>query len=274
MQGHGHGGFSTELLFLIPAVAAAAAYWAGALSARSRGWPLHRALLFTAGVGAVLATVLDPLATRSHEDFAVLGGVHLLAGMLGPLLLVLSRPVTLALRTLDVVPARRLAGLLRSRPLRFLTFPVTAAVLNVGGMVLMFRTGIFAAMQDSQPVHWLVTFHLAAAGYLYTAALVGRDPMPHRGGIRLRAAVLVASAAAHNVLAKSLYADPPPGVPQAAGEAGALVLYYGGGLVELALVILLCRQWYVSARPGKPVAPGADPGSDPGADPGSDQRAR
>lgn len=249
MDHHQSGGFSVELLFLIPAAAAVAAYWAGTVSARSRNWPLHRAVLFTAGVAAVLITVLDPLAARSHTHFAVLSYTHLLAGMLGPLLLVLSRPVSLALRTLDVVPARRLSRVLRSRPLRFLTFPVTAAVLNVGGMVVMFRTGVFTAMQESPPVHWLVTFHLAAAGYLYTAALVGRDPMPHRARLRLRAVVLVLSAAAHNILAKSLYADPPAGVDRANGEAGALILYYGGGVVELVLMFLLCRQWYSAQRP-------------------------
>lgn len=249
MDHHQPGGFSVELLFLIPAAAAVAAYWAGAVSARSRNWPLHRAALFTAGAAAVLVTVLDPLAARSHADFAALSYAHLLAGMLGPLLLVLSRPVSLALRALDVVPARRLSRFLRSRPLRFLTFPVTAAVLNVGGMVLMFRTDLFTAMQESPPVHWLVTFHLAAAGYLYTAALVGRDPMPHRAGLRLRAVVLVLSAAAHNILAKSLYADPPAGVDQINAEAGALILYYGGGVVELVLMFLLCRQWYSAQRP-------------------------
>jgi putative membrane protein len=249
VHGHEQGGSGAELVFLIPAAAAAAAYWAGALSSRSRGWPVHRALLFTAGVVAVLATVLNPLAAQSHQDFAVLAVAHVLAGMLGPLLLVLSRPVSLALRTLDVVPARRLAGVLRSRPLRVLTFPLTAAALNVGGMVVMFRTGVFAAMQDSMPVHWLVTFHLAAAGYLYTAVLVGRDPMPHRAGFGFRAAVLIGATASHNILAKTLYAQPPPRVPQAAGEAGAMILYYGGGAVELAVVVLLCRQWYVSTRP-------------------------
>ncbi|WP_181034668.1 cytochrome c oxidase assembly protein [Arthrobacter sp. 08Y14] len=249
MHEHQPGGFGVELLFLVPAAAAVTAYWAGALSSRSRPWPWYRAVLFTAGAAAVLATVLDPLATRSHANFAVLGIAHLLAGMLGPALLVLSRPVSLALRSLDVVPARRLSRMLRSRPVRFLTFPVTAAVLNIGGMVLMFRTGLFTAMQESAPIHWLVTFHLVAAGYLYTASLVSRDPMPHRAGFRLRAAVLILSAAAHNILVKTLYADPPPGVMPADGQAGALILYYGGGMVEIALMFLLCRQWYLSARP-------------------------
>lgn len=249
MHGHASGAASVELLFLLPAAAVVAAYWAGTLSARSGDWPLHRALLFSAGVAVVLATVLNPLAARSHQDFTALALSHVLAGMLGPLLLVLARPVSLALRTLAAVPARQLARVLRCRLLRFLTFPVLAAVLSVGGMFVMFRTGVFTAMQESLPVHWLVTFHLVAAGYLYTAALVGRDPMPHRTGFGLRAAVLVSAAAAHNILAKTLYADPPAGVPQASAETGALVLYYAGGVVELALVFLLCRHWYASSRP-------------------------
>lgn len=247
---HDHGsGFPVESLFLIPAVAAVMAYWTGALSGRSRHWPWWRTLLFTAGVAAALATVLDPLAYLSHSDFTVLSVSHVLAGMVAPLLLVLSRPFTLALRSLDPYPARRLARLLRSPFVRFLAFPVTAAVLNTGGMLVMFRTGLFNAMRDSMPVHWLVTFHLLAAGYLFTASIIGRDPSPHRSSLRLRAIVLVLSIAAHNILAKSLVGNPPPGLSEAAAESGALVMYYGGGVVELVLILLLCRQWYHSARP-------------------------
>ncbi|MDM7990778.1 cytochrome c oxidase assembly protein [Arthrobacter sp. zg-Y877] len=259
MHSHGGGDFPAESLFFIPAVVAVVAYWAGALSPRSGRWPWYRTALFTLGVAAVLATVLNPLARLAHEDFAVLSLSHLLAGMLSPLLLVLSRPFTLALRTLDVFPARRLSRLLRSRFARFLSFPVTAALLNTGGMILMFRTGLLQSMQESMPVHWLVTLHLLAAGYLFTASIVGRDPSPHRSGYRLRAAVLVLSIAAHNILAKSIYADPPPGISAAAAEQGALVMYYGGGVLELALIVLLCRQWYASARPRGRVASTASP---------------
>ncbi|MCC9175518.1 cytochrome c oxidase assembly protein [Arthrobacter sp. zg-Y179] len=247
---HNHGSdFPVESLFFIPAVVALVAYWAGARSPRSGRWPWHRTAFFTLGVAAVLVTVLNPLAELAHQDFAVLSFSHLLAGMLSPLLLVLSRPFTLALRTLDVFPARRLSRVLRSRFARFLSFPVTAALLNTGGMILMFRTGLLQAMQQSMPVHWLVTFHLLAAGYLFTASIVGRDPSPHRAGYRLRAIVLVLSIAAHNILAKGIYADPPPGIPAASAETGALVMYYGGGILELVLIVLLCRQWYASARP-------------------------
>lgn len=256
MHSHGDGGFPAESLFFIPAVVALVAYWAGALSPRSGSWPWHRTVFFTLGVAAVLATVLNPLAELSHTDFAVLSFSHLLAGMVSPLFLVLSRPFTLALRTLDVYPARRLSRLLRSGFVRFLGNPVTAAVLNTGGMFLMFRTGLLDAMQDSMPVHWLVTFHLLAAGYLFTASIIGRDPSPHRAGYRLRAVVLILSIAAHNILAKGIYADPPPGIEPAAAEQGALVMYYGGAAVEMVLIVLLCRQWYQWSRPRSRIASG------------------
>ncbi|MBD7995187.1 cytochrome c oxidase assembly protein [Arthrobacter sp. Sa2CUA1] len=241
---HQPGGLPVDLLLLIPAAAAAAAYWAGVLSPRSGVWPVYRSVAFTAGTAAVLVTAAGPLPAQAHGNFALMAVSHVLAGMLGPLLLVIARPVTLALRTMDPVPARRLVRVLRSIPARFLAHPVTAAVLSMGGMVLMFRTPLFDAMRTELPVHWLVTFHLAAAGYLWTAALIGRDPNPHRASLRLRAAVLVLTMAAHNVLAKSLYATPPAGIRTDQGEAGAMVLYYAGGAVELAVIFLLCLQWY------------------------------
>lgn len=253
---HSTGSMPVELLFLAPAGAAAAAYWAAALAPRSGTWPMLRTLSFTAGIAAVLATVAGPFAERAHADFTLLSFSHVLAGMLGPALLVLGRPATLALRIMDPVPSRRLVRLLRSLPARFLAFPVTAAVLNAGGMLVMFRTPVFDAMRTQAPVHWLVTFHLLAAGYLWTAALIGRDPNPHRASLPLRAGVLILTIAAHNVLAKSLAAAPPPGITAGEAESGAMAMYYAGGAVELLVVFIFCLQWYRSpgtrkARPAE-----------------------
>lgn len=248
---HSAGAFPAEFLFLVPALAAAAAYVAGVRSDRAAGWPAGRTAAFLLGLSLALLTVLGPLPALAHTDFTWLALSHVAAGMLAPLLLVLSRPVTLALRVMDKMPARRAVRLLRSAPARFLTHPLTAAVLSIGGMFLMFRTPLFGAMATLAPVHWLVSFHLVAAGYLWTAALIGRDPNPHRAGPRLRAAVLVATAAAHNILAKSLYGDPPAGVPAAAAEAGAMAMYYAGGAVEIAVMTIFCLQWYRSQAPDR-----------------------
>ena len=66
--------------------------------------------------------------------------------------------------------------------------------------------------------------------------------MPNRPRPAVRAAVLVAVAASHAVLAKHLYGSPPAGVPPTSAEQGAMLLYYGGDAMELVLAALLCRR--------------------------------
>jgi len=235
---HNHGDFPAESLFLIPAVAAAAAYWAGAVSKRSRAWPYRRLVSFLAGVLTVLLTVLEPLAGWAHIDFGALALSHVLAGMAGPLLLVLSHPVDLALRTLDPGPAARLRRSVHSPAARALTHPVTATVLVAAGMWAMFHTPLLSAMQQSMPVHWLVTVYLTATGCLFTAAVLDCGPSPH--GIRLRAGALAATAALHAGSAAVLLVFPPAGSGSTA--AGALVLLVSGLAVQAVLALILLGQ--------------------------------
>jgi hypothetical protein len=60
-------------------------------------------------------------------------------------------------------------------------------------------------------------------------------------------------------LAAALYlvaavAHPPAGIPAAAAGRGAMLMYYGGDLIELLLV--LCAQWYRASRPLQAAWPG------------------
>ncbi|MEC5181912.1 cytochrome c oxidase assembly factor CtaG [Arthrobacter sp. CG_A4] len=125
--------------------------------------------------------------------------------------------------------------MLSSAPVQVLTHPVSAAVLNVGGLWVLYTTGV----------------HMLAAGYLFTAALIGTDPDPHRAGYRTRAVVLVAALAGHDILAKTLYAIPPAGVtvPQAQAQAGAQLMYYGGDAIDLIVITIFCYRWYRHTRP-------------------------
>lgn len=241
---HNHGAFSPEALFLIPAVAAVSAYWAGTVSAKSGRWPGWRLACFIAGILTILATLLEPLAGWAHRDFTALALSHILAGMAGPLLLVLSRPVRLALLTLEELPARRLARALESAPARFLSHPVTATVLEAAGMWTMFHTGLFTSMQESMPVHWLVTGYLAGTGCLFTAAVLGTAPRPH--SFRLRSWALGLAAAAHAVLAAGLMVFPPAGT--GAVIPGALVLLVAGAAVQACLAVLLLGQQHSFVR--------------------------
>ena len=217
---------------------------------RDGRWSAPRTVALAAGIVAALLALVGPLADAGHHDFRAHMAGHLLLGMLAPLLLVLADPVTLALRALPVRPARRLVRVLRARPIRLLTHPATATVLNVGGLWVLYRTGLYAAAMMSPTLHVLVMAHVVAAGWLFTHAVVGRDPT---GGASfpVRATFLVGGLAAHAVLAKSLYAAAPAGVDAAAARSGALLMYYGGDAVDVVLMIVLCARWYAATAPGR-----------------------
>jgi putative membrane protein len=213
------------------------AYPLGVARAARRGsWPAHRTAVWCAGVVAV--TVGSTLSASADSAAHTAGHVagHLLLGMLAPLLLVLSAPLTLALRALPVDRARSLSAILRSRPVRVLTHPAVAATLDVGGLWLLYTTGLHAVP--------ILGLHVLAAGYLFTAAMVGVDPAPHRATPAVRATVLVLASAAHGILAKHLYAG--------GWGTGAMVMYYGGDVIEVTLAALLCREWL--AGPARPAA--------------------
>ncbi|MCW4386176.1 cytochrome c oxidase assembly protein [Salinibacterium sp. SYSU T00001] len=248
MHHHGEIALSGESLLLIPFVFAAAMYLAGVVLQMRRGrpWPQERTALWMLGLVVAASGALGQLG---HSSFAGHMAAHLAVGMVAPLLLVLGAPVTLALRSLHIVPARRLSRLLRSIPARMLMNPVVAATLNVGGMWVFYLTPLYSLAQGAWLFHVLVMVHLLIVGFLFTAAIVTPDPSPHRSSFALRAVVLLLALAAHAVLAKYLYANPPAGVALAEAQEGAQLMFYGGDLVDLVLLALLGAQWYrVSGR--------------------------
>ncbi|WIN00229.1 cytochrome c oxidase assembly protein [Actinoplanes oblitus] len=238
-------------LFAATLLAAGFSYGLGVLTVRRRGgwWPARHSASWAAGLAAAAAATTGPLAGAAHHDFTAHMTGHLLLGMAAPLLLVLAAPVTLALRALPAPHARTLSRALRSRPVRVVTHPVTAALLDAGGLWLLYTTDLYPAMARHPWLHVAVHVHIVAAGYLLSAALIGIDPDPHRAGRRTRAVVLVAFLAAHGILAKYLYGHPPAGVLPGAGRTGAELMYYGGDLIDLALIVAFCRQWYAAADP-------------------------
>jgi putative membrane protein len=216
-------------------VALLAAGWAY-LAAAPRDWPRARTACWLLGVGTAVGGLVAVLADA--DDLRVHVAAHLLVGMVAPVLLVVAAPVTLALRTLPRRWARALARLLRSWPVAVVAHPAVAAVLDTGGLWVLYRTPLLAAVPPA-----LVHLHMLLTGYLVTFSLVGRDPAPHRPGLGVRAAVLVAAVAAHDVLARLVYATPLPGVPAEQVQAAGVLMYYGSAPVHVVLFVLLGREW-------------------------------
>jgi putative membrane protein len=231
------------------ALLAAMAYVTAVARLRWRGdrWPAGRDASFLAGTAAVIVAVTGPLPGGPFPAHMV---AHVLLGMGAPLCLVLARPVTLTLRALRPGWTRR--GLLRvldSAPAAMLLFPPIAAVLDVGGLWLLYRTRLFTISQSRPWLDGLVHLHVLAAGLLFTAAICQLEPVRHRYGLTLRAATLVLVGAAHGVLAKTLWVTAPPGAraPVADVQRGAEIMYYGGDIVAIALTAVIALRWYTAA---------------------------
>ncbi|WP_244257982.1 cytochrome c oxidase assembly protein [Streptomyces sp. Tu 2975] len=225
---------------------AVAGYLAAAVRLRRRGdaWPWVRDASFTTG-GAGIAYVL--LVALPGGPFTAHVIHHLIVVMAAPLLLVLARPLTLALRVLPPRGTRRaLLAVAHSRPVAWLVFPPTAAVLDVGGLWVIHRTDLLAQGHQHMLMYAAVHTHVVAAGLLFTFAVCRLDPVRRSWGLAWRGSTLLLAGAAHAVLAKSLYATPPPGTHFAPSDlrSGAVLMYYGGDLVEIGLATVLAVQWY------------------------------
>ncbi|MBB5933132.1 cytochrome c oxidase assembly protein [Streptomyces zagrosensis] len=250
---HAHPGPATgpglvELATAALALLVAAVYLVAAARLRRRGdaWPWWRDVSFTAGGAGVAWAAVGELPGGPFSAHMV---QHLIVGMAAPLLLVLARPLTLALRVLKPGAARRgLLACAHSRTAGVLVFPPLAALLDVGGLWLLYGTDLFEAMQHEPRLHAAVHAHVLAAGLLFSFAVCQLDPVRRRWSLFLRGATLLAAGAAHAVLAKNLYAAAPPGTAFTTPDlhTGAQVMYYGGDLIELALAVALAVQWYAT----------------------------
>ncbi|MET9954403.1 cytochrome c oxidase assembly protein [Streptomyces sp. NPDC006339] len=235
-----------ELVTVAAVLLVAVLYLLAAANLWRRGdvWPRWRGASFAAGGAGVAWAVVGSLPGGPFTAHMI---QHLIIGMAAPLLLVLGRPFTLALRVLSPgATRRRLLVLAHSHVVGWLIFPPPAALLNVGGLWLLYRTELFSVMRHNPWLHAVVHAHVLAAGLLYTFAVSQLDPVRRRRSPVLRGATLLTAGAAHAVLAKTLYAAEPPGTAFTAADlhTGAQVMYYGGDLVEAALAAVVAASWY------------------------------
>ena len=260
-----HGAHGLAGVVPLAALAAALAAYLAAVRAQRRAgrrWGPGRTLSFAVGLALLALAAAPPLAAWAHGDLRGHMVQHVLVGMLAPLGLVLGAPVALALRSLPVPAARRVARALRSRAVRAVSHPAAAAVLNVGGMVALYATPLYAATLSSPGLHAAVHAHVLAAGVLFTwSVLGGPDPAPHPAPFGTRLGVLTLAIAAHAVLGKLMYGYGwPRGVAGGAEvRAAAEVMYYGGDLAEGLVLVALFARWYRAGRPLGPAVP-APPG--------------
>ncbi|WP_346433921.1 cytochrome c oxidase assembly protein [Nonomuraea composti] len=237
----GHGGHADHTGAVAPVLLLLAVAVAYLIAARATTWKGWRSALFVTGLALVAAAVTGPVAARAAADFRGHMVQHLLIGMLAPLGLVMGAPITLLLRTLPRVWARRLGALLRHRAVHAVANPVTALALSVGGLFVLYCTPLAA----HEGLHGWVNVHFLLSGCLFAWVIAGPDPAPRRPPVVTRLVVLGVAIAGHSVLSQLMYAgigvDLP--VPEEQRRGAAEIMYYGGDLAELLLALALVAGW-------------------------------
>jgi len=226
----------------------------------SPGWNLWRLASFLGGGLLLLGALAPPVDDAADHDFGVHMAQHLLIGMVAPLGLVLGAPLTLLLRSLPVRYRGQIGQFLHHGVVRALGYPVTALVLNIGGLLALYFTPLYSATTGNPALHHLVHLHFLLSGYLFAWVIAGPDPAPRRPSVPARKVILGIAIAAHSTISQLMYAGAGAvEVPVAELQNAAQTMYYGGDLAELLLALALVTNWRPrpsteDARAGRPMS--------------------
>lgn len=244
---------------LLGVVLAAAFYLTGIrrLDLRGRAWPAGRTAAFFSGLAVVVIATQSGLAAYDRVLFSLHVVQHVLLGMVAPVLLVLGRPVTLALQASSRSGQARALRVLHSRPVRVIGHPFTAWVLFAGTLVALYFTSLYELSLRNGWVHSALHVHFLLVGVLFMAFVVGLDPIP--GAMPFGARLLfvlvlipfhtflgVALLSSNRVLAADWYDDVQRSwgsSPLADQRTGAGVLWIAGELFGVLAIGLVVRQW-------------------------------
>jgi cytochrome c oxidase assembly factor CtaG len=243
-------------VFLLVAVAV---YLYGGYKLRLRGdrWPVGRTLAFVlGGVGSIAAVTVTGVEAYDDTLLSMHMVQHMTLSMVGPIFLALGAPVTLALRTLPRKPRRVLLGVLHSRVVKVVTFPLVAFGLFIANPFILYFTSLYRLTLEHEWLHEFIHLHFIVTGCLFFWPLLGLDPLPNRWPYPGRALLMVLSVPFHTVLGLTImqsktllggdyypslhltWSDPWNDQVVAGG-----ILWAGGELVSVTMLGILIMQW-------------------------------
>ena len=174
------------------------------LTKRGDKWPVGRTISFALAISAIDFATSGGLGVYALFSFEYHMIAHMVIGMIAPIGLVLSAPITLALRTLPLgrTPEERgvrgmLIALLHSRYSVILTNPITALALFDGSLFVLYFTDLFGNLMQSHVGHLFMNLHFFLAGFLFFHVIIGIDPNPKKIPYIVRIVILFAAMSIH-----------------------------------------------------------------------------
>ena len=174
------------------------------LTKRGDKWPVGRTVSFAIGIAVIDFATSGGLGLYAHFSFSYHMIAHMLLGMIAPIFLVLSAPMTLALRTLPQgrTSAERgvrgsLLAALHSKIGIFYTNPIVALLIFDGSLFGLYFTNLFADLMQSHIGHLIMNLHFLTAGFLFFFVIIGVDPNPRKIPHLVQMVVLFAAMSIH-----------------------------------------------------------------------------
>ncbi|MFY1702922.1 cytochrome c oxidase assembly protein [Micromonospora sp. WMMA1923] len=176
-----------QIIFAPLAVVLAGCYLLGVRRLRSGGarWPAARTVAWCTGCALLLVGTSSGLGRYAPAMFSAQTVLHMLTGMLVPLLLVSGAPFTLAALALPAARGDQLPGprewtesLRTAAPTRLLTHPLTGTLIFSGAPFLLFFTDLFGLSIRYHWAHILVHGCFMVIGFAFAWLVAGPDPLP------------------------------------------------------------------------------------------------
>lgn len=255
--------WNIDLVWLLACSFGIAFYVAGVVRLHRRGdsWPLHRTILWIAGM--LLLAYITNGGVNAYEKYLFSAHMlsHMVLTMAVPLLLVPAAPVTLIARA----AARRTDGsrgvrewvllAVHSRFATAISHPIVAALLFVGSLWGFYYSPLFRwATTDHIGHEWMIV-HFLITGYLFVSVLIGVDPSVHRVPYAMRLLLLLGTMAFHaffglalmtgeGLLLADWYGAMGWGTSALADQQAAGGIAWSiGEIPTLALAIIVAMMW-------------------------------
>jgi cytochrome c oxidase assembly factor CtaG len=217
------------------------------VAARGGRWPVFRTLCFVVGALVVAYATEGGIAHYETSNFTAHVVQVLLLVNVGPPLLALGAPITLALQSSSRHAAATVVRVLRSWPAQAVSRPLVAVAITMGSMFVYFLTPLYRLSEQHPLLLVLVHVYLVLAGLLLWVLIVGQDGLPRRLSFGMRFVLVVLLVPFNLALGLAVASVTQPlytaGNTLADTQQGGNVLL---GLAEVLVVLalaLLFVQW-------------------------------
>ena len=259
-------GWNPEWFMLTLSLVAAALYVLGVMRVKRNEirWSVLRTISFMVGIGLVIWTTSAGISMYSKVSFQYHMMQHMVLSMIAPIFIVLSNPITLALRAL---PAKKVAdhrnarewvlAALHSNYSRRSAHPLVVLGIFTFGLYAMYFTPLFATLMGSHTGHIFMEVHFLISGLLFTYVVIGADPSPREVPYWSRLMIVLVGLSLHAFFAIALMQSiepigvdwyiqvQPPWITSllADSQAGGNVTWALGEVPTFVLLIIVAVMW-------------------------------